>query len=68
MDKAFEKIGIYDFMGIWGSGTIILSYSLFTFLLTHNIDLLNKMKGFQADYSILIIFVFCVIGYISVKL
>lgn len=30
MDKALEKFGIYDFMGIWGPGAITVTYFYFT--------------------------------------
>ncbi len=31
MDKAFDKLGLYDFMGIWGPGVIFCVYFSFTF-------------------------------------
>lgn len=31
MDKALENFGIYDFMGIWGPGAIIVTYFYFSF-------------------------------------
>lgn len=30
MDKAFEKLGIYDFFGIWIPGALTVTYYLFT--------------------------------------
>lgn len=38
MDGIFGKFGLYDFMGIWGPGAIMLTYYLFT--------LYDKIKGY----------------------
>ncbi len=65
MDKMFEKIGIYDFMGIWGAGTVVCSYFLIITFIIGNINILDIIQGFQADFSLLIIFAFCVISYIT---
>lgn len=61
----FEKIGIYDFMGIWGAGAVVCSYFLITTFIVGNINILDILQEFQADFSLLIIFVFCVISYIT---
>lgn len=47
MNSAFEKFGIYDFMGIWGPGALTVTYYLFT--LRASIDVV--LSYFDIDLS-----------------
>lgn len=64
MDGIFNKLGIYDFMGIWGSGAVMLCYSFLSFLLVSKFDIISMLQEFNTDYSLLSIFIFCITAYI----
>lgn len=51
-------------MGIWGSGVVILFYNFLSSLLVSNFDIISMLQEFNADYSLLLIFIFCVTAYI----
>lgn len=63
MDKIFGKFGIYDFMGVWGPGAIFVLHSLFTCLYIFKIDIFSELQKFQCDYSLMLIFIFCLLSY-----
>jgi len=64
MDKFFEKFGIYDFMGIWGPGAIILTYFLFGSgsFLSELFDVLN-ISSKNISQGSLLIFLYTVVSY-----
>lgn len=64
MENLFEKIGIYDFMGVWGAGAITTCYFFVTFVHIKSIDIIGTLQQFNADFSLLIIFFFCVASYL----
>ena len=64
MENLFEKVGIYDFMGVWGAGAVTTCYFLLTFVQVKSIDFIGILQQFNADFSLLIIFFFCVVSYI----
>ena len=63
MDKLFEHVRPYDFLGIWGSGIIVIIYSIFTGVVIAEVDFLSVFKEYQSDYSLLIIFILSVAAY-----
>ena len=64
MENLLEKIGIYDFMGVWGAGAITTGYFFVTFVRIKSIDIIGTLQQFNADFSLLIIFFFCVVSYL----
>ena len=64
MENLFEKIGIYDFMGVWGAGAITTCYFFATFVHIKSIDIIGILQQFNADFSLLFIFFFCVASYL----
>lgn len=63
MSDLLKNFGMYDIMGVWAPGSISLLYILFTIICIHNIDIISILKGFQSDFSIMFIFVFCILAY-----
>ncbi len=66
MDKVFEKFGIYDFMGIWGPGALMVTYYGFT--------LKNLLRWFYNNFEMcdlhisknqLLIIAYTAIAYLS---
>lgn len=52
-------------MILWAYGHLVLFryYILFTIICIHNIDIISILKGFQSDFSIMFIFLFCILAY-----
>ena len=63
MSDLLKNFGMYDIMGVWAPGSISLLYILFTIICIHNIDIISILKGFQSDFSIMFIFLFCILAY-----
>lgn len=63
MSDLLKKFGMFDIMGIWAPGSISLLYILFTILCMHKIDIISTLKEFQSDFSIMFIFLFCILAY-----
>lgn len=63
MGDLLKKFGMFDIMGIWAPGSISLLYILFTIACIHNIDIISILKEFQSDFSIMFIFLFCILAY-----
>lgn len=63
MNNLFEKFGIYDFMGIFGPGSMFVLYFICTYIYINKIDIFYLLQKFQCDYSILFIFIFCILSY-----
>ena len=64
MENLFEKIGVYDFMGVWGAGAVTTCYFFVTFVHMKSIDIIEILQQFNADFCLLLIFFFCVVSYI----
>ncbi|MGN0621074.1 MAG: hypothetical protein ACI4I9_04325 [Porcipelethomonas sp.] len=54
MNSVFEKLGIYDFMGIWAPGAITVTYYLFSFYIVVN-RIINE-SGISAKYVHILLF------------
>ena len=63
MSDLIKKFGMFDVMGIWAPGSISLLYILFTIIYLYNIDIISVLKDFQSDFSIMFIFLFCILSY-----
>ena len=63
MDNFFGKFGICDFMGVWGPGAMFVLYSMITTIYINQVDILSSIENLQCDYSLLIIFAFCLLSY-----
>lgn len=51
-------------MSVWGAGAITTCYFSVTFIYVKTIDIIGILQRFNADFSLLIIFFFCVVSYI----
>lgn len=64
MDKVFENIKVYDFLGIWGAGIITLIYGILSYAAILQDNIMHYFRDFQSDYSLLIIFILSVLAYL----
>ena len=64
MEKAFDKLGLYDFMGIFGAGIVIFSYYLVTSVVITELNVWDYIKSLQVDFSLLVIFCVCIFSYV----
>lgn len=64
MDGITNKFSVYEFFGIWGAGAITMFYALGAIVVVLNIDVLNILKEFNSDYSLLFIFLFSIAAYL----
>lgn len=57
MDKALEHFGVYDFMGVWGSGALTVTYFYFTMQdLFASILLYLTLPELSEGYALLILY------------
>lgn len=63
MDKFLDKFGIYDFMGVWGPGTLTVTYYLFSLKLFFNFMQVQFEKRNFFTQSQLLIVLYTAVSY-----
>lgn len=64
LDKLIEKVGIYNFFGIWFAGAAFLVYAPTTIMWIVHYNILSELQKFQESFSVVFIFLFSILAYL----